>query len=70
MFTCCEWLTGEGYSFLQKRDWEDETGRNEERTIKIKGKKRGKLRRSKTKIKIVFFNITKGTISWPYLKAR
>jgi 16S rRNA G966 N2-methylase RsmD len=49
---------------------EDETGRYEGRRMKVKGKKGGKLRHSKTRIKTVFFNITKRNISWSYLKAR
>jgi hypothetical protein len=51
MFTCCARLTGQDCSFLQNRDWEDETGRYEERTTKIKGKKRRKLRHSKNRNK-------------------
>jgi hypothetical protein len=55
---------------MQKRDLEDERGRYGGRTMKIKGKKGGKLRHSKTRIIIVFFNITKRNISWSYLRAR
>jgi len=66
----CAWLNGRDCSFLQKRDWENETGRYEGRTMKINGKNGGELRHSKTRIKTVFFNITKRNINWSYLKAR